>query len=1101
LGGVAEKTRIRLCGRFTAEVEGRRLDDALSGRQRLLLFAYLAASGGRPVPRDELIDALWPERLPKDPGAAFSVLLSKLRRGVGGELVRGSAELQLVLPPGGRVDVAVAEQGVATARSAIERGDWAAARKHAGAALDALDGEFLAGFDAPWIEARRRELEERRVQALDCVAQACLALGGGALVAAEQAGRELVERSPYRESGYRVLMEALAARGDVAEALLVFERLRVLLRDELGVPPSPALQELHARLLEGKHPATSAGRPRDTAWIRELALPRALDRLASSPFVGRRVELERLAGSWERALSGESVVALVTGEPGIGKTRLLAEFAGVLRAQSASVLYGAMEQHARLSPYEPIADALRGLAREAPAEAFTAARERGGTALRQLIPELFEGAPEAGEQAVEEPSFERQRLFQAIDAVLHEVAGAAPALLALDDLHWAERPALALLTHLARASGDVPLLIMATYPHTDLAADHPLSEALADLQRLGRVEAIPLSGLPEDEITELVSAFTESDDPRELASGLHAATDGNPLFVTEALRYLAEGTPLEALGTGHGRVAQGLEQVIAGRLSRLGEASRRALSLASVMGREFELAVVERAAGVEGDELLDAVEEAVGAGLLVETAGRPGQFSFSHTLVRDYLYASLSGARRARLHGRIGAELERFHRDELEPHLADLAQHFRESARLGVDAEKVLRYALAAGRRAADLFAWEEAEAHFHAVLGDLEDLKPRLPEPDRRRYAREAREGLGDAFGTSGRYEEAVESYHAALADAIDDHLGRARLHRKAGMALVRLHRYRQAHDAFDVAEHALEATPASARDSAWRREQAQVLLDRIPLLYWEDRVSDMEAVIERARPLVERVGTPEQRARLLESRCQLGLRRERCAPSDETMWLIEAALAASEEAGWSHGALWAKEGLGFCRLWRGDLDGARRALGDALAAAERDGNAAVHVRSLAYLTVVARRRGDVEATRRLAEETSPVAASSNAETYVASSKANLAWVAWRGGDLREARALAREALAIWDRLPGEYMFRWLAVWPLVAADLALAADEREALREAAGLLEHGQQALAEPLELLITEAVSAHGEGRTDDARDLLREALEAAEGLALA
>jgi DNA-binding SARP family transcriptional activator len=1100
LGRVAGKTSIRLCGRFSAEVEGRTLDDLLPGRQGRLLFAYLAASGGRAVPREQLIDALWPERLPKDPAAAFSVVLSKLRRSVGADLVQGSAELRLALP-GGRIDVVAAEQAVAAARSALEQRDWPAVRKQASAALEALDGEFLVGSDAPWIEDRRRELESVRLEALELVGRAGLALGGGALMAAERAARELVERSPYRESGYALLMETVAARGDVAEALLVFDRLRVLLRDQLGVSPSAALQELHATLLEGRHPRVPADRKPDTAWIEELPLPRALERLAPSTFVGRQAELARLVGCWERVLSGECVVALVSGEPGIGKTRLLAELSGRLRTSGAGVLYGAMEQHARLDPYEPIADALRGLADQAPPGAFAAACERGGTALFRLAPEFFDRAPDVHEHAGQEATLERQRLFQAIDLVLRELAAATPVLLALDDLHWADQPALALLRHIARSAADAPLLITATYRHTDLALDHPLTPALADLRRLGTIEDVSLSGLQENDIAELVAAMTGRDDRQELASGLYAATDGNPLFVTEALRHVSEGTPLEAaLGGVPGPLSGGVKQVIAGRLSRLGEPSRRALSAASVIGREFELAVLERAAGVEGDDLLDALEEALAAGLLLEAAGRPGRFSFSHALVRDFLYGSLSGVRRSRLHGRIGRELERFHRGDLEPHLGELAQHFLESARLGANAEKAFHYALAAGRRAADLFAWEEAEARYRAVLTELEDTRLRLPASPRRRCARAAREGLADALATRGRYEEAVDTYHAGLADSVDEPLCRARLHRKAGMALVRLHHYGQAHDAFDAAERTLEEAPASAQGSDWRRERAQIMLDRIPILYWEDRVRDMEAIIERARPLVDSDGTPAQRARLLESRCQLGLRRERYAPSDETMWLIEAALAASEEAGWSHGALWAKEGLGFCRLWRGDLDGAREALADALAAAERYGEAAVAVRCLAYLTVVARRRRDLEATTQLAERTIAVAESSNAATYVASSKANLAWVAWRKGELAKARALAREALDIWNRLPSEYMFRWLAVWPLAAADTAYA-DGDEALREAARLLEHGQQALAEPLERLVTEAVSLHTEGRMDEAQNALRGALELAEELALA
>jgi SARP family transcriptional regulator, regulator of embCAB operon len=244
-------TRIQLCGPLIVELQGRRIEGSLPSRQGRLLFSYLTLNRGRPIARDELIEALWPYTMPSSAPAALAALLSKLRATVGPDVLRGRGEVTLVLPAAARVDVEDALAGVHAAESAVALREW---KRAWGPALRA---QFIAGrrllpeHEAPWIDDWRRRLDEVLDHALEAYAAACLGIGGAELPGAERTARRLIEHSPLRESGYRLLMDALAAQGNVGEAMRVYDRARRTLRDELGLAPGPAIQEAHARLLGG----------------------------------------------------------------------------------------------------------------------------------------------------------------------------------------------------------------------------------------------------------------------------------------------------------------------------------------------------------------------------------------------------------------------------------------------------------------------------------------------------------------------------------------------------------------------------------------------------------------------------------------------------------------------------------------------------------------------------------------------------------------------------------------------------------------------------------------------------------------------------------
>jgi DNA-binding SARP family transcriptional activator len=229
-------------------IEGRRIDSALPGRQGRLAFAFLAVNRNRQVSRDTLVDVLWPEERPALVDTALNALVSKLRKAIEPGTVEGRSELRLVLPDAW-VDVEAAFEGIHRAEAAVARSAWPEVWGPARVALHIVRRGFFHGESAPWVEEQRTSLEDVERRALEAIAESSLELGPAEHDSALRSGRDLVRLAPFRESGYRLLMRALAAEGNIAEALNVYDGLRIRLREELGAAPSPETQALHRELL------------------------------------------------------------------------------------------------------------------------------------------------------------------------------------------------------------------------------------------------------------------------------------------------------------------------------------------------------------------------------------------------------------------------------------------------------------------------------------------------------------------------------------------------------------------------------------------------------------------------------------------------------------------------------------------------------------------------------------------------------------------------------------------------------------------------------------------------------------------------------------
>jgi DNA-binding SARP family transcriptional activator len=702
-------------GELRIELEGRDVTPELPGRQGRTLFAFLAVTL-RPVFRDELMEALWPLRPPANPDAAFGSVLAKVRRVLPDGMISGRESLTLQLPPQATLDVLHLRRSLARAEQAL--GDDAAqAALEAGlASLDVLARPLLPALSGDWVDAARDEFAEARIRALEIVAGAGIALGDGpGLAAAERAAEELVAHEPFREDGYAMLMDAQAGRGNSAEALRTFERLRVLLREELGAAPAPEIVAVHDRVLRGevrRAPAPGAGGRNGHG----LPVPAVAPRTSQGSFVGREDCLGPLRARWEDSRSGRTALVLLEGEAGVGKTRLATRFGSDVHGLGGTVLYGRADEETLL-PYQPFAEALKHLVVHAGPD-FRSDMADELTVLNRLFPGLVSHAAPVG--APVDARTLRYESFEAAVSLLEHATAAWPMLLVLDDLHWADKPTLQLLRHLMRRAEGCRLLVVGATRPVDPRIAHPLTDFLGDLRRERQYDRLKLDGFDEEATHDLAVDRLGGDVTREFARRLQEQTRGNAFFIEETVRALGDSgaasdavlgaEALDDLG-----VPQSVEEVIVRRVRQLPALAAEVLNAASVVGLTFRLGIVEQL--VEGDpgHVMSAIEESLAAGLIAEVPDAVDVFTFSHALVRDVLKRQLTGARRVRLHHSVARALEQLReREHVNP--AELAHHFMEARHLaGPDPAR--RYSVEAGRRAAEQFAYDEAAAHFRRAL------------------------------------------------------------------------------------------------------------------------------------------------------------------------------------------------------------------------------------------------------------------------------------------------------------------------------------------------------------------------------------------------
>jgi DNA-binding SARP family transcriptional activator/class 3 adenylate cyclase len=726
----------------------------------------------------------------------------------------------------------------------------------------------------------------------------------------------------------------------------------------------------------------------DASTEQRIPLPPLLAGEDRSTFVGRSDAAAALETAWATVRERDFRAVLVAGEPGIGKTRLVREFARTAHERGATVLAGSCHEET-LVPYQPFVEALgHYVACSSAAELAVHVTPRRAQ-LAAIVPEL-EDSRTASVPTGLGAEQERFRLFEAVSSLLADAAHLRPLVLVLDDLHWADQPSLLLLRHLAHSALGAPLMVLGTYRPVEIDDEHPLAAALAEMRRARVVEQFSLSGLEEAEVAELIVARAGQAAPRGFVRRVASRSEGNPFFIEELLHDVGAEADWDAAAGG---VPDSVRDLLLRHLRGLGDDCRQVLSVAAVAGRDFELDVLERVLDHPRDRLIDLVEEAIDADVLVEPPQSVGRLSFSHALFRETIYEQLSATRKTAIHGRIAAAIEETPTDRPDERAGTLAYHFRAAGELRKAFDYHRRAAAAAERVHAQETALENLEGAI--VAGEMLGMTAATEETIRDLYR--ARAWTLDLLGEPERaltdLEQALEGARTAADRATEMHVQNAlgtHWHVLDPQASRRCHE-----EALRIAE---ELGDDSGQVSA---------LNRLSLVL-ANELEFAEAVElgERALEIARRAGDELAVSRAMDSlkfaALQLG-----------DLERLEEICAELERAQRQRGELWYLQWTlcesSYVPLERCDWQEAERRVAEALAISERIGDPQTGVLIRDTSSWIARCRGDYAGSLAFGRE-----AVERADT------ADAGWLGWAAAGLAtpllDLRA-AEEAVAVLER------------------------------------------------------------------------------------
>jgi len=674
----------------------------VGGTRRRAFLALLALRSPAAVSRAEIITAIWGEDPPETVINTVQAHVSALRKVMGRDAIQRVGD-------GYRLDPTIVvdtkefddlwRQATAGAEPDVEarRDLLVAALSHwRGPALSDLREVEFAGPAAV-------RLEEAHLQVLEARLDTDIRAGRAPDVVGELQG--LVAQHQWREQLRILLMQAQYQSGRQADALESYEQAR---RDllEMGLDPSPMLRAVHGRILDQTEPVHevrvgSDAAPTSASSPALAPFPALLAGLSTGPFVGRQQEIGELLAGLDRARSDGPVLVSLAGEPGIGKTRLAAEAAFTCHSRSVPVLYGRCTTEP-MWPFEPFADALRAHAQTT--TGACAAQDALEAALHDLVPEVGSGSSTAARRPAGAASEDERALaVESIVRFFGALTADGPAVLVLDDLHWATAATLVALRHLVRSPNPMPLLILATHRDTEAARSVQVADVMNDLWRDNRASTLELVGLTEPEISTFLQLEDGAPGPAGNAAALHQRTNGNPLFVTELVRQAVEFPNDESLPAA-------LLDVIDRRTRALGDDVVRVLRAAAVIGPTFDLRVLQAMPGAAPDHgtVLDALDEALDAHLIVDDDRTRSQgYGFAHALVREAIDDGLSSGRRTQLHDEARLAIESTVAGGAEP-LTALANHAIAAAPI-IGPVSATSYVLRAAQAAHLRFDYEES--------------------------------------------------------------------------------------------------------------------------------------------------------------------------------------------------------------------------------------------------------------------------------------------------------------------------------------------------------------------------------------------------------
>jgi transcriptional regulator with XRE-family HTH domain len=683
----------------------------------------------------------------------------------------------------------------------------------------------------------------------------------------------------------------------------------ILLADALGLSATErAAFEAAARALGGQPPA----------WPRGSYLGAAPD----GALVAREAEYERIEGALAAVLAGEGRLLLLTGEPGVGKTRLAQEAALSAVKRGLRVLVGRCYEQYVAAPYSPFAQSL-AMALDVAAPRLRGAAEARFADLVRVVPGAFPSTLKA------EDIDGGLQTHRAVSGFLRALAADGPVALLLDDLHWADGASLELLGYLARDLRDTALLFLGTYRDTEAGREHALSVLVATLSRERLVERVTLRGLAPEGTAQLIRArLGESRVSDELCNLVHARTDGNPFFTEELLTSLVEQGMIDREGQERRAVEEiaapeSVRAAVRERVGRLGPGAHETLALASVLGQAFELDTLLSAAERPDEEVLDHLEAALGARLLEERQeGRGERYAFAHSLIGQALYEEIPRFRLRRLHLRAAEALEQARGAQVADEVVELARHFQAAG----DLRRGARYALVAGDHAMTVYAHAEAARHYRAAVEALEALEERGAQVD----TAGAQIRLGEALIEMNHLSDAASPLEEALAtyERQGDQRGRARAHAALGMLRSRKEDPAGAEEHFGAA---LAFWPTGHQPATL----ARVVLRAVAVKVRTGQVEAAAALAKRGMALAEELADPALQAEALVSAALVEWARP--GGYERNVTLLRQAEPVARRANALH-ALWrARHNLAVAEVEAGDLHEAAADYRRAIAAGEQ--------------------------------------------------------------------------------------------------------------------------------------------------------------------
>jgi len=693
---------LRLLGGFLLRADAR--PRPVPARKAQALLAYLAVRGGRAHARETLTGLLWADVGERQARQSLRQTLMRLRRALAGH--RGAlltqADTVTLNPAVLDLDVVAFERLV---RSGTPAALESAVALYHGPLLDGV--RVAAPAFEGWLDSERARLAELVLETLRRLIDRHVK--AGRVEAATQAATRLLALDPLQEEVHRTLMRLHVRQGRRAAALRQYQACVTVLQNELGVEPEAPTKQLYLTILQ------SAASPAPGAARRApLAPGRATPPAADAPLVGRQTELTRLRQRLQATWRGTGQVILVTGEAGIGKSRLVEELAAEATARGTRLLVGRAFETEQILPFRPWVDALRGgqalrEMREAPAASASRRSE-----LARLFPELGGGdAP---------PPITREghlHLFGSLDAVLAELAQSQPVLVLLEDLQWADEMSMRLFAFVARRLIERPIMLVASARDEDLAEAPTLARLVDELVALPHVDHVALGALSASATATLVRALarvgSHATGLADTVDRVWALSEGNPFVIVETMRALREGRLPDGAGV---ELPRRVREMIATRLGRLSPRAQELARLASVFAREVEYPVLQRAAGLTRRETAEAVEELVRRRILDAVGER---FDFTHARLRQAVYQSLLAPRRQAMHAAVGEAVEAVYAGRLDEMYDRLAHHFSSADEPG----RALTYLVQLADKVARRYALEEAVRLLHDALAASERLPP----------------------------------------------------------------------------------------------------------------------------------------------------------------------------------------------------------------------------------------------------------------------------------------------------------------------------------------------------------------------------------------